>query len=63
MTSKLKKGASINVKDPEYCFETCKTLLTNEPVIQYPDFNKNFILSTDASKVALGAVLSQKNRD
>ncbi|CAK1591460.1 unnamed protein product [Parnassius mnemosyne] len=41
------------------CFEKCKNLLTNDPILQYPNFNKEFILTTDASNVALGAILSQ----
>lgn len=59
-TSCLKKGAKINLT-PEYlaCFEHCKTLLTNDPILTYPDFSKEFILTTDASNVALGAILSQ----
>jgi len=40
-------------------FEICKTLLCNDPILQNPDFSKQFILTTDASNVALGAVLSQ----
>jgi len=40
-------------------FETSKTLLCNDPSLQYPDFNKPFTLTTDASNVAIGAVLSQ----
>uniref|UniRef100_A0A146L2U0 RNA-directed DNA polymerase n=1 Tax=Lygus hesperus TaxID=30085 RepID=A0A146L2U0_LYGHE len=62
LTIRLKKGNKINVNDPDYikCFEQCKTLLTNDPVLKYPDFEKPFILNTDASGVALGAVLSQK---
>lgn len=43
-------------------FEYCKTLLTNEPLLQYPNFNKPFELTTDASKYALGAVLSQEGK-
>lgn len=61
MTQCLKKGSKINSNDPSYinCFEKCKTLLTNDPILQYPDFNKEFILTTDASNLAIGAVLSQ----
>ena len=61
MTQCLKKGSKIDIHDPEYinCFEHCKTLLINDPILQYPDFSKEFILTTDASKLAIGAVLSQ----
>lgn len=60
LTSCLKKGATVK-HTPQFikCFETCKDLLTNDPILAYPDFNKEFILTTDASNVALGAVLSQ----
>lgn len=60
LTQCLKKGAKI-VLDQKYvdCFEYCKTLLTNDPILQYPDFTKEFILTTDASNVAIGAILSQ----
>lgn len=59
-TECLKKGRKI-ITDSKYieCFEKCKTLLTNDPILQYPDFSKEFILTTDASNVALGAILSQ----
>lgn len=40
-------------------FEMCKNILTNDPILQYPDFSKPFILTTDASNYALGAILSQ----
>ena len=36
-----------------------KTALCNAPVLQYPDFTKEFTLTTDASNVGLGAILSQ----
>lgn len=41
-------------------FETLKKALVSEPVLRLPDFQKEFILHTDASGLALGAVLSQK---
>lgn len=40
-------------------FDDCKSLLTSSHVLQYPDFDNDFILTTDASNYALGAVLSQ----
>lgn len=60
MTQCLKKGSKITM-DQSYveCFEKCKTLLVNDPILQYPDFTKDFILTTDASNLAIGAVLSQ----
>lgn len=60
LTKCLKKGAKIDLT-PDYidCFENCKTLLTNDPILRYPDFSKDFILTCDASNVALGAILSQ----
>lgn len=60
LTQCLKKGSKI-VIDKNYsdCFEKCKALLTNDPILQYPDFSKEFLLTTDASNVAVGAILSQ----
>lgn len=60
MTSCLKKNSKI-IHNAEFiqCFETCKNLLINDPILKYPDFNKPFILTTDASNVSIGAVLSQ----
>ena len=40
-------------------FQTLKELVTKAPVLAYPDFEKPFILDTDASDVAIGAILSK----
>lgn len=60
LTICLKKNHKV-IHSPEFldAFEKCKQLLTNDPILQYPDFDKEFVLTTDASDVALGAVLSQ----
>ncbi|XP_076660824.1 uncharacterized protein LOC143364275 [Halictus rubicundus] len=40
-------------------FETLKQKLCEAPVLTYPDFNRQFTLTTDASNEGIGAVLSQ----
>jgi len=61
MTSCLKKGAKIDTQKLEYieAFEKLKALIIRDPILQLPDFEKKFVLTTDASNLALGAVLSQ----
>ena len=41
-------------------FDTLKGKLCASPVLKYPDFSKEFTLTTDASNVGLGAILSQE---
>lgn len=43
----------------EKAFKTLKQELIGPHVLRYPDFNQPFIITTDASDYALGAVLSQ----
>lgn len=43
LTQNLKNDAKIDIYDPNYieCFETCKNLLMNDPILKYPDFDKD----------------------
>lgn len=60
-TIRLKKNTPMNINDPEYlkCFEVCKNVLCNDPILQYPKFDEPFVLTCEASNISLGAVLSQ----
>ena len=49
--------------DCEVAFESLRTKLLTSLVLAYPDFNKDFMLQTDASKHRLGAILSQYKED
>lgn len=50
-------------KDQIKSFEQLKTCLMTPPILSYPNFEKPFILYTDASTFALGAILSQESED
>ena len=47
--------------DQEKAFEDLKKALCTEPVLIAPDFEKPFIVITDASDFAVGAILCQGN--
>ena len=58
----LKKSAPyIWTNDQQEAFECLKTCLTSPPILAYPNFEKPFIIYTDASTYTLGAILSQKD--
>lgn len=60
MTKQLMGKKPVTIDDEFLkAFHFSKTLLSNDPILQYPDLTKKFILTTDASNFALGAVLSQ----
>ena len=46
-------------KEGKWAFEELRRRLTTSPMLAYPDFERPFILDTDASDVGIGAVLSQ----
>jgi hypothetical protein len=56
----LEKDAHFEwLDDQENSFQKLKQKLMSQPILQYPDFTREFILATDASNEAIGAVLSQ----
>lgn len=60
LTNLLKKKTPFQWLEPQQeAFEILRSCLIKEPILQYPDFTKTFILTTDASAFALGAILSQ----
>jgi len=65
---RISKGASSKKliqldKEALKAFEQLKNaLISDEVILHYPDFNKEFTLTTDASDYAIGAVLSQANQ-
>lgn len=60
LTQALRKGEKI-IHNKEFveAFERCRNILTSSDILQYPEFDKPFVLTTDASNYAVGAVLSQ----
>jgi hypothetical protein len=46
-------------KNEQTAFEQLKYALTHAPILAPPDFSKQFLVTCDASKFAIGAVLSQ----
>ena len=49
-------------EEQQNAFEILKEKLMTAPVLRYPDFTKEFIVTTDTSDYAIGAVLSRKGR-
>ncbi|KAL4136407.1 hypothetical protein QTP88_007955 [Uroleucon formosanum] len=60
LTNLLKQNQPFIWSDScEDSFLFFKNILTNEPILQHPDFDRPFIVTTDASNTAIGAILSQ----
>ncbi|XP_072037234.1 uncharacterized protein [Amphiura filiformis] len=63
LTDKTKAGEPTKInweRSQELAFQTLKSMLGKAPILHLPDFHRQFILRTDASDVAIGAVLFQE---
>lgn len=57
-------GASFEwTPECQEAFDLLKRKLTSAPILAYPNFNKGFVLETDASIHGLGSILSQEQSD
>jgi len=57
------KGKGIQFKwgeEHQASFDMLKKALCEAPLLQVPDFEKDFVLATDASDIAVSAVLNQR---
>ena len=61
LTDLLKKGSFHWSPVAQTTFEALKTAMTSVSVLALPDFSKTFIVQTNASRSAMGAVLIQDN--
>src|SRR6185369_10695319 len=59
----MKKGAFIWEEPQEQAFNTLKQKMITAPVLAHPDYDKEFILYTDASYDGLGFILAQIGED
>ena len=64
LTNLMKKQEKFIWTDHEQkAFDTLRSLLMNTPILAFPNFARPFMLQTDASDYAIGAVLSQEDSE
>ncbi|CAM4304551.1 unnamed protein product, partial [Lepidochelys olivacea] len=63
LTKKKQPNAIQWTKECQKAFNQLKVTLMSDPVLRAPDFNKPFLVITDASERGVGAVLMQEGPD
>lgn len=60
LTEILRKGIRFHLGPEQLTsIQKCRDILTTRPLLAFPDFRRKFKVTTDASEIAVGAVLSQ----
>ena len=63
LTSLTSKNVKYECKyEHQKCFDAIKRVIGRELLLAYPDFNDPFEINTDASKLQISAVISQKGK-
>jgi hypothetical protein len=63
LTKKGKPNKLVWESEHQQAFQALKDMLTSAPILRMPDFDKPFLLQTDASDSGVGAALLQEHDD
>ena len=63
MTALTSTSVKFNwTEECDNAFKEMKRVMATETLLAFPDFNKTFVIHTDASKTQLGAIISQEGK-
>ncbi|GJQ75186.1 hypothetical protein Trydic_g9788 [Trypoxylus dichotomus] len=58
-TKDVKDAKFVWSESQQQSFDNLRRELMTEPILQYPDFSRDFVITTDSRQYAIGAVLNQ----